>query len=263
LALNPSQGLEELMRKCALLKAASLELRSNVALQQVIVFVLEVGNYMNQGSSQGQAASVSLLSLARLDAIQATSTERQGARSQQQNLIHYIARTVLRKKPALLEGCKRAIKPLQLATVVNLEQLKTDNLEYSTRLELLEQEVEWANEAGGRNQRRQLFDKLESEEGASEEGASPGSAAISMARLLDDREQQFAANLGPRAKVLDQMMVRLEDAHDESIRSFHSVLEYFGEDVDKNTPAEYFGAVCAFINKLVAAAEGDARARGS
>jgi hypothetical protein len=78
---------------------------------------------VNFGTSKGQAAGMSLMSLGKLDTIQDNSGSKGGKK---RTLLNFIARVIAEKDKELLPNCKNAIVSARKGALVSLTALETD-----------------------------------------------------------------------------------------------------------------------------------------
>jgi hypothetical protein len=218
-----------LLQKCICLETASLDLKISRPLQEIIAFVFEVGNYMNHGTSSGQAQAMSLMSLSQLGKIESTDAMSGGA-GRSATLMHYIAAHALANNRALLKHTKDAVAEMVVAANLDTDQLGKDVEEFAAHVTMLVAECERAKKASAL--------------GGSYEGLD---------ECTRDEEGRFArAEMDQACGMLKEKAVQLQEAHARAVTMFSSVLAFYGEEEGEGavSPEAYFECVCSFVQKL-------------
>jgi hypothetical protein len=221
----------KLLQRCISLETASLDLKMSRPLQEILLFVFEVGNFMNRGTAAEQAHAMSLTNLSRLDTIQATADPADPAghgTDKPRTLMHYIASHALANNRALLKHVKDAVVEMTAVAGIDTEQLRKEVSEFAHHVAKLSAECDRAKKASAL--------------GGSYEGLGLATA---------NEEARFArAEMMEACEVLKEKAVQLQEAHARAVEMFASVLAYYGESEGAVVPEVYFECVCSFVQKL-------------
>ncbi|CAB1097569.1 unnamed protein product [Ectocarpus sp. CCAP 1310/34] len=212
------------LEKITIVSDAISQVTNSAKLKRLLAVVLAVGNFLNEGSSNGDAKAITLESLLKITTVRRT-TKRPFAGGGDDNLAHSIMEWAAKSEPSLLslgEDLPLAAK----ASRLSLDDLKTNVLAVAKKLGVLEATLE---EAKKNTQGRKDGDKF-----------------------VEIVEPFLARSKGPMENLRSEQ-TRVEKA-------YSSMATKFGKDA-KTTPSEEFFKIVRSVVVMVETATRDNQGR--
>lgn len=125
----------------ATLRACAAEMMHSRGLRQVLQLVLQLGNFMNQGSSRGGAVGMKLAALEKLATLKASTSDPAVLATSGRTLLHFLARVADTEKPEALHT-RESLPHLRAACAVDQEGIERELKDFKRALAQFKHEIQ-------------------------------------------------------------------------------------------------------------------------
>jgi hypothetical protein len=209
LRFEAADVLQRLSRSCTMVQTASAEAEASSCLHDLLLLVLQVGNFLNHGTRRGRARGVSVMDLEKLELVRSKNP------AMGQTLLHCVCRIAHRERPRIAQELKAELAAVAKAARVDASQLQREVSQFSADVEIMKNEVLLAAAAGGETGER------------GKEKTAEGATAGSEPKI---REAAFAKTLEPFVGEYMGKVAELVDLHNSVKKKGSEVLSKYGEE---------------------------------